>query len=69
VSPQSSIAVQVRKAAQARDVAQLIRELQTNRSALGSYLAGTARPGTVLLIETRFRELVQRESASQSANP
>ena len=63
MSPQS-VVNQVRRAAQARGIAKLARDLNTNRSALCSYLIGTAREGTALLLETRFRELVKREGGA-----
>lgn len=59
-----SLVPQVRRAAQERGIAKLIRDLGTNRNALLSYLTGTCRKGTGLLIESRFRELLQREEAS-----
>jgi hypothetical protein len=65
-----SLVPQVRRAAQERGIAKLIRDLGTNRNALLSYLTGTCREGTGLLIESRFRELLLREGVpAQQVQP
>lgn len=46
----------MRAAAQELGFKRLAAELGTTRVTLGSYFAGTAVAGTVLLLETRFRE-------------
>lgn len=55
-SPHSPLPA-MRVAAQSQGLARLARVLGTNPTTLGSYLAGTARAGTVVLLETRFKAL------------
>jgi hypothetical protein len=61
--------LEMRAAAQERGVVRLARELGTNRISLANYFAGVSREGTVLLLESRFRELVQAEAAPAAPMP
>lgn len=55
--PDSPLAA-IRIAVQTQGLAGIARALSTSPATLGSYLAGTARAGTAMLLEARFRALL-----------
>jgi hypothetical protein len=63
----SPIPQQIQKAVQARSLASVARDLGVNYHTLASYLAGAARPGSVLLIEVSWQKL--KASTPREARP
>jgi hypothetical protein len=62
-----TVADQIQKAVRATSLQQVARELGSNRNTLAAYLAESARPGSALLIENRWKERQKQTGGSARA--